>query len=288
MTVELRSNDFIALADIALHNPDLQHAVGSGTRGGYQRRAEAMSAISAEHGEFLRQQAAEAKRRALRNLPDLLETAERNLKANGWSVAWAEDAAEANQLVLDIARHHGVETATKSKSMLSEELGLNHALEAAGLRVVETDLGEYIIQLNDETPSHIVAPVMHKTKAEIRDIFIRELGMEATDDAEAMVAFARKMLRDDFLNADMGISRRQLHHRRNRLRGLGDERGQWTDVYIDAARACGAGRHRETGRDGRGLRHLDPSVAAECHRSIADRVHQHPQWTRPRRRIGRT
>ena len=206
MTVELRSNDFIALADIALHNPDLQHAVGSGTRGGYQRRAEAMSAISAEHGEFLRQQAAEAKRRALRNLPDLLETAERNLKANGWSVAWAEDAAEANQLVLDIARHHGVETATKSKSMLSEELGLNHALEAAGLRVVETDLGEYIIQLNDETPSHIVAPVMHKTKAEIRDIFIRELGMEATDDAEAMVAFARKMLRDDFLNADMGIS----------------------------------------------------------------------------------
>ena len=84
MTVELRSNDFIALADIALHNPDLQHAVGSGTRGGYQRRAEAMSAISAEHGEFLRQQAAEAKRRALRNLPDLLETAERNLKANGW------------------------------------------------------------------------------------------------------------------------------------------------------------------------------------------------------------
>ena len=165
-----------------------------------------MSAVSAEHGEFLRQQAAEAKRRALRNLPDLLETAERNLKANGWSVAWAEGAAEANQLVLDIARRHGVETVTKSKSMLSEELGLNHALEAAGLRVVETDLGEYIIQLNDETPSHIVAPVMHKTKAEIRDIFIRELGMEATDDAEAMVAFARKMLRDDFLNADMGIS----------------------------------------------------------------------------------
>ena len=67
-------------------------------------------------------------------------------------------------------------------------------------------MGEYIIQLNNETPSHIVAPVMHKTKAEIRDIFVRELGMEATDDAEAMVAFARKMLREDFLSADMGIS----------------------------------------------------------------------------------
>ena len=206
MTIELQSNDFVALADIALHNPDLQHAVGSGTRGGYSRRLEAMFAHGNEHGEFMRKQAAEAKRRALRDLPDLLETAEFNLKKNGWGVEWAEDAAEANRLVLEIARRHGVQTVTKSKSMLSEELGVNHAMEAAGLRVVETDLGEYIIQLNNETPSHIVAPVMHKTKADIRDIFVRELGMEPTDDAEAMVAFARKMLREDFLHADMGIS----------------------------------------------------------------------------------
>ena len=206
MTVELRSNDFIALADIALHNEDLQHAVGAGTRGGYQRRADTMFAHGQEHGESMRQQAAEAKRRALRKLPDLLELAERNLQANGFVVEWAEDAAEANQLLLEIAARHGVQTVTKSKSMLSEELGVNHVMEAAGLRVVETDLGEYIIQLNDETPSHIVAPVMHKTKAEIRDIFVRELGMEATDDAEEMVAYARKMLREDFLNADMGIS----------------------------------------------------------------------------------
>ena len=206
MSIEIQSNDFVSLADIALRNPDLQHAVAAGTRGGYHKRAETMFAHSQDHGEHMRQQAAEAKRRALRKLPDLLETAERNLIANGWGVEWAEDAAQANRLVLEIARRHGVKTITKSKSMLTEELGLNHALEAAELRVVETDLGEYIIQLNDETPSHIVAPVMHKTKAEIRDIFIRELGMEATDDAEAMVAFARKMLRHDFLNADMGIS----------------------------------------------------------------------------------
>ncbi|MDE2747345.1 MAG: LutB/LldF family L-lactate oxidation iron-sulfur protein [Chloroflexota bacterium] len=206
MTVELQSNDFIALADIALRNPDLQHAVGAGTRGGYASRAEAMFAHGNEHGEFMRRQAAEAKRRALRQLPDLLEMAERNLLANGWGVEWAEDARQANQLVLDIAARHGVRTITKSKSMLSEELGVNHVMEAAGLRVVETDLGEYIIQLNNETPSHIVAPVMHKTKDEIRDIFIRELGMAPTDDAEVMVAFARKMLREDFLKADMGIS----------------------------------------------------------------------------------
>jgi len=90
--------------------------------------------------------------------------------------------------------------------MLTEELGTNSAMEAAGLHVVETDLGEYIIQLAGETPSHIVGPVMHKTKAEIRDVFVRELDMAPTDNAEEMVAFARRMLRDDFLNADMGIS----------------------------------------------------------------------------------
>lgn len=204
--MEVKSNNFIELSEIAIHNPDLQEAVSSGTRNAYYKRQTAMFADSNEHGEFMRQQAAEAKRRALRNLPDLLEQAEDNLTKNGFNVKWAVDADEANRLVLDIARKHSVKTVTKSKSMLSEELGVNHEMEKAGLRVVETDLGEYIIQLNDEPPSHIVAPVIHKTKSEIRDIFIRELGMESTDDAGEMVAFARHMLREDFLNSDMGIS----------------------------------------------------------------------------------
>ena len=206
MTQDVQSNNFIALADIALDNEDLQHAIGEGTRTAYYRRLDTMFAYSDEHGEFMRQQAAEAKRRALRELPDLLEKAERNLQKNGYQVEWAEDAAQANQLVLEIARRHHVRTVTKSKSMLTEELGTNHAMENAGLHVVETDLGEYIIQLAGETPSHIVGPVMHKTKAEIRDVFVRELGMEPTDNAEEMVAFARRMLREDFLSADMGIS----------------------------------------------------------------------------------
>ena len=206
MTVEVESNNFVALADIALRNEDLQHAIGEGTRTAYYRRLDTMFAHGDEHGEFLRQQAAEAKRRALRDLPDLLEKAERNLKKNGYQVEWAVDAAQANQLVLDIARRHQVQTVTKSKSMLTEELGTNHAMENAGLHVVETDLGEYIIQLAGETPSHIVGPVMHKTKAEIRDVFVRELDMAPTDNAEEMVAFARRMLREDFLSADMGVS----------------------------------------------------------------------------------
>ncbi|MEM9954633.1 MAG: LutB/LldF family L-lactate oxidation iron-sulfur protein [Chloroflexota bacterium] len=200
------ANNFVQLADIAIGQSDLTGAVAQGTYNAYHKRLKAMFAEGDEHGEALRQQAAEAKRRALSKLPDLLEQAEANLMANGFTVLWAVDADEANQHVMDIARQHSVQTVTKSKSMLTEELHLNRALEAEGLRVVETDLGEYIIQLNDERPSHIIAPVIHKTKPEIRDIFVRELGMTPTDDAGEMVAFAREKLRADFVSADMGIS----------------------------------------------------------------------------------
>jgi L-lactate dehydrogenase complex protein LldF len=203
---QVKSNNFIALSEIALANPELQAAVTLGTNNGYTRRLAAMFAEGRDHGEAMRQQAAEAKRRALRHLPELLEKAEANLKANGFEVLWAVDAAEAHRHTLDIIQRHEVKLVSKGKSMLSEEIGLNPILERAGVRVVETDLGEYIIQLNNEPPSHIVAPVIHKTKAEIRDIFIEKLGMTPTDDAATMVAFAREKLRRDFLSADLGIS----------------------------------------------------------------------------------
>lgn len=203
---QIKSNDFVALSDIAIQNPSLQEAVARGTGNTYNARLRGMFEHGHDHGNAIRQQAAEAKRRALRKLPQLLEQAEAQLSANGFKVLWAVDAAEANQHVLDIAQHHAVQTVAKSKSMLSEELGINDELENSHMRVVETDLGEYIIQLNHEPPSHIVAPVIHRTKEEIRDIFIRELAMEPTDDAGKMVAFARQKLRQDFLSADMGIS----------------------------------------------------------------------------------
>ena len=204
--MQVNSNNFVSLAEIAIHNPELQDAVSDGTRRAYDKRANSMFADSNEQGEAMRHQAFEAKRRALRNLPDLLEKAESNLLSNGFKVLWAVDADEANRHVQTILKDHEAATVIKSKSMLTEEIGLNHILEDGDIRVVETDLGEYIIQLNNEPPSHIVAPVIHKTKAEIRDIFIREINMEYTDDAGEMVAYARKMLRRDFLNADVGIS----------------------------------------------------------------------------------
>src|SRR5262249_55497134 len=100
----------------------------------------------------------------------------------------------------------GVKMVVKSKSMASEEIHLNHALEEAGLQVVETDLGEYIIQLAGETPSHIIAPSIHKTREQVRDLFVEHLGMPPTDDIPTMTRTARTALRQRFLEAEMGIS----------------------------------------------------------------------------------
>ena len=202
--MKIESNNFVSLADIAI--ADGQQAVSKGTRTAFNRRIGAMYGTSHEHGEHLRQQAAEAKRRALRQLPDLLEQAEGTLTENGFNVLWAEDAEQARQHILEIAQQHASQSIAKSKSMATEEIALNDALLAAGLDVVETDLGEYILQLNDEHPSHIVTPVIHKSKDDIRKIFQEKLDMPYIEDAESMVAFAREKLREKFTQADMGIT----------------------------------------------------------------------------------
>ncbi|MCA9915127.1 MAG: iron-sulfur cluster-binding protein [Anaerolineae bacterium] len=204
--MKVESQNFIALADIALADSQVQQAVRKGTTNAFNNRIKAIYGNGQEHGEKLRQQAAEAKRRALRNLPDLLEQAEQTLTENGFTVLWAEDAEEARQHVLRIAREHEGKRITKSKSMVTEEIALNDALIAAGLDVVETDLGEYILQINDEHPSHIIAPVIHKTKEDVRRIFQEKIDMPYIEESQDMVAFVRKKLREDFLSADMGIT----------------------------------------------------------------------------------
>ncbi len=204
--MHIQANNFIPAAQIAIADPDIQFAVNDSMTTAYNKRLNAMFVYGREHGEYMRQQAAEAKRRALRCLPELLEKAEANMKANGIEVLWAEDAAETCRLVLEIARKHHVKTVAKGKSMVSEEVGLNDVLEQHGIRAVETDLGEYIVQLEKSVPSHIVMPVVHKTKESIRDLFMEELNMPHTDNAEEMTKFARRVLREVFLTADMGVS----------------------------------------------------------------------------------
>ena len=187
----------------ALADTDVRAAVEKATGRLAERREQAVGAID---NERMRVHARAAREEAIRNLPSLLEQLEHTLTENGSVVHWARNAAEANRIVLDIAQERGVESAVKSKSMATEEIHLNKALEASGIDVVETDLGEYIIQLADEPPSHLVAPVIHNLVQDISDLFQQRLGMEPSLDAAVMCDTARAVLRQRFLTADMGIS----------------------------------------------------------------------------------
>jgi len=157
--------------------------------------------------EATRNAAVERRNRALASLDVWLETFERNATARGAQVLYAETHEEAVRLIVDIAKHHGVRKVTKSKSMVSEEVGLNHALEAAGIQPVETDLGEYILQINDnEAPSHIIAPVIHKDKEEISDLFAKTHATPRKTEITQLTREAREVLRSHFLSADMGVT----------------------------------------------------------------------------------
>ena len=140
------------------------------------------------------------------NLDYYLEMVERTVTAAGGKVFFAKDAAEATQYVIEVAKSRGVKVAIKAKSMVSEEMGLNQSLEEAGIEPVETDLGEYIIQLADETPFHIIAPAIHKSKAQVSDLFHEKLGTPQMTEITDLAAEARRQLRKKFIEADMGIT----------------------------------------------------------------------------------
>lgn len=158
------------------------------------------------HFEQLRQMASELRLHTIENLDFYLERLEEKVTAAGGHVHWAATAEDARQIVLDIARRNNVKLAVKSKSMATEEIALNHALEAAGIEALETDLGEYIIQLAGTGPSHIIVPAIHLTKEEIAAIFSEKLGIEAPADPAELTRIAREVLREKFLRAEMGIS----------------------------------------------------------------------------------
>jgi L-lactate dehydrogenase complex protein LldF len=161
--------------------------------------------------EALRDQGAAIRAAALADLPELLETLERNCTANGIQVHWAEDATAGNRIVAGIMNRAGAELLIKGKSMVSEEMGLNHYLECLGVEVVETDLGEFIIQHALETPSHIVAPAVHKDRHEIAELFRAKFPDSLPEgprgeDIETLTACARQLLRVKFQQARVGLS----------------------------------------------------------------------------------
>ncbi len=164
-------------------------------------------AIGLPEWEALRAAGSELKAHAMSRLAELLEAFEARATANGVTVHWARDAAEHNRTVLGILRDAGVQRVAKSKSMLTEECGLNHHLEAAGIEVVDTDLGERIVQLAGEAPSHIVAPAIHWKKEEVGELFHRTLGTPAGESSpDALAAAAREHLRDVLCHADAAIT----------------------------------------------------------------------------------
>ncbi len=157
--------------------------------------------------DALRQHVKAVRQHSLDNLGHYLETFEQAAVANGNTVHFAADGEQLNNLVLGICQRHHARKIAKGKSMITEETGLNQHLLRAGLQVLETDLGEYIIQQAGETPSHIVGPALHKNFAEIRELFLdkHDLGQRDLDSVESVVAEARQVLRKQFLAADVGI-----------------------------------------------------------------------------------
>ena len=157
--------------------------------------------------EATREAARAIRQRALDRLDVWLEIFERNATTRGATVLWAETPDEVNQHVLDIAKRHGVHKTIKSKSMVSEESALDRAIEASGGQVVETDLGEYILQINDyEPPSHIIGPALHKSKEEVSDLFAKVHGTPRKTGIAELCLEARGVLRTHYLTAEMGIS----------------------------------------------------------------------------------
>src|SRR5467141_4384916 len=157
-------------------------------------------------GEALRDRARAIKEATLQRLDEHLETLVTNVERLGGHVHYATTPEDARRVVLDIARRTGARMAVKSKSMATEEIHLNDALEASGVTPVETDLGEYIIQLAHERPSHIIAPAIHKTKGQVADLFSREFKRRVAADPEELTQIARVELRQKFLEADLGIT----------------------------------------------------------------------------------
>jgi L-lactate dehydrogenase complex protein LldF len=156
--------------------------------------------------EGLRESAYQVKAFSIAHLADLLEQFERNAAANGMKVYWAETEEQACNYILDLARRNRVSLIVKSKSMVTEEIELSHVLEEEGIETVETDLGEFIVQLAGERPSHITAPAIHKTREDIGELFAERLGVPFNSDPTHLTSVARDFLREKFLGAQMGIS----------------------------------------------------------------------------------
>jgi L-lactate dehydrogenase complex protein LldF len=195
---------FADVSNAAAGDARLQRSVGAATE--RQAAARQLALRQLPDADALRTLAGRIKQHTLDHLDYYLEQLKANVEKNGGHVHFARDGAEASRIILDIARREGCRSVIKSKSMVSEEIHLASILQAAGLDVVETDLGEFIIQLRNDRPSHLVAPVIHLGRAEIARLFSDYFKTPLSDDPVALTRQARAFLREKFRRADLGIT----------------------------------------------------------------------------------
>ncbi len=196
---------FPAAAHDALRNAQLRRNIRRATTTIRAKTARVIAELP--DWETLRLAGEAIKRGAMHSLDRHLLQLEAMVTRAGGQVHWAEDAAEANRIVVGIAQGHGARSVIKVKSMTTDEIGLNHAFEAAGIRPFETDLADMIVQLAHDKPSHILVPAIHRNRAEIRELFLREMGLtELSDEPRALTAAARRYLREKFLDTGVAIS----------------------------------------------------------------------------------
>ncbi len=196
---------FERAAKRTLADTQLRRNLGKATTTIREKRAAVVSELP--DWEALRDAGEAIKTQVMANLDGYLEELEAAVTRAGGHVHWARDAAEANELITALVEQHGANEVIKVKSMATDEIGLNDALAQAGVQAIETDLAELIIQLAGETSSHILVPAIHKNRAEIRELFMRTLGLpELSDEPAALAGAARRYLREKFLSVPVGIS----------------------------------------------------------------------------------
>jgi L-lactate dehydrogenase complex protein LldF len=197
-------HDFVGATDQALANQPLQAALVRLTS--TLMTANQRGYASLPDSDKLRDRAKQIKEHTLAHLDQYLTQLEASVQRNGGQVHWASTAQDACQIILQIAKQTDCKLAVKSKSMTSEEIHLNSALEAGGIEVTETDFGEFIIQLAGERPSHLVAPAVHHTRETIARILSKEVGRPVPDDPQILAQTGRRLLREKFRTADLGIT----------------------------------------------------------------------------------
>jgi L-lactate dehydrogenase complex protein LldF len=197
---------FPEAARVALGDTQLRDNLRNATTTIRDKRARVVAEVS--DWEELREAGRAIKDDVMRRLDEYLLQFEESVQAAGGNVHWARDAAEANQIVLDVARSHGASEVVKVKSLTTDEIELNDALAAGGVNAIETDFAELILQLDGDWPSHILVPAIHRNRSEIRDLFLRTIarGRELSDEPSELAETARLYLREKFLEAKVGVS----------------------------------------------------------------------------------